>query len=215
MTATAVRENQGPQTMADVERMYDQVWAQAQSGSSKRQSDSEERRDPVELVPVMRYCFRTRPGGPRRPLVFIDAPEMEWELEDEFTKRGKAFAILRRKWEKRHADAPEGWKETLMQALEDNHGRSQIEFEAIGNIESVLHTNSPAIAAVVRRYIKSDDPNARFFYEVFPDREILVGNKRFEDTPIGTQAALAFMAETGGELKYVVKGTNKPFKAVE
>ena len=202
--------------MAAVEALYNDVWAQAHAGASKRRSDIEERRDPLDLVPVKRYCFRTRPGGPRRPLVFIDAPEMDWDLEDESTKKGKAYAILRRKWEKRHADAPEGWKETLMQALEDNHGRTQIEFVPIdSNLESWLQTDSPAIAAVVRRYVKSDDANARFFYEVFPDREILVGTKRFDDTPTGTQAALAFMAETGGELKYVVKGTNKPFKAVE
>ena len=213
--AVALSETAGPQTVAEIERQYQQAWAQAHAGTERRRADAEERREPLDLTPMLRYCFRTRPGGPRRPLVYIDAPEMDWDLEDEFTKKGKAYAVLKRKWEKRNGSDP-AWRDTLMQALEDNHGRTHIEFQPIdSNLESWFQTDSPAIAAVIRRYIKSDDANARFFYEVFPDREILVGDKRFDDTPTGTQAALAFMAETGAELKYVQKGTKKPYKAVE
>jgi hypothetical protein len=213
--AVALSENAGPQTVAEIERIYNSVWAQAHAGAERRRVDVEERREPLDLVPGKRFCFRTRPGGPRRPLVTIDAPDMDWDLEDESTKKGKAYAILRRKWEKRNGADPE-WKATVLQALEDNHGRIHIEFQPIdSNLEAWFQTDSPAIAAVIRRYIKSADQNARFFYEVFADREILVGERRFPDTPTGTQAALAFMAETGGDLKYVQKGTKKPYKAVD
>lgn len=216
MTATAVRENAAPQTLADVDRMFNQAWETAHAGIDRRKVDAEERREPVDLTPTHRYVFRTKPGGPRKPLIFIDAPESEWELADRDTPKGRGLLRLQTLWEKRHKnDSPE-WLETLRQALEDNHGRHNIAFTPIEqNIESWYQTNSEAIAKVIRAYIKGADANARFFYEVFPGREILVGDRRFPDTPVGTSAALLYMAESGGDLKYVQKGTNKPFKVSE
>jgi hypothetical protein len=215
MTATLAVANSGPTSPEEVEAMFNNAWAQAHMHSGRRKSDAEERREPLELTPSMKFCFRTRPGGPRRPIVRINWKEDDWGLDNQ-TKEDKAKARLLYLWEKRNANESPEWLATMEQAVADNRGQREIVFTSIdSNVESWYQTDSEAIAAVVRRYMRSDDPNARFFYEVFPGREILVGDRRFPDSPDGTQAALAFMAESGGDLKYVHKGTKKPFKAVE
>lgn len=216
MTAALVQQNAAPQSMADVEAMYNSAWAQAHAHVGRRQVDTEERREPLELNPTMKYCFRTRPGGPRRPIIRIDAPDKDWATAYPDNPKGRGLLQLKTLWERRHAGDDPEWLATIEQAHRDNSGRDGIVFNTIdSNLEAWYQTNSDAIAAVIRRYMRSNDADARFYYEVFPDREIMVGDKRFPDTQTGRDAALTFMSESGGELKYVYKGTKKPYKASE
>lgn len=210
MTAVGVRENAGPRTTADVDRMFDSAWQQAHTN---RSAPGEERREPIDWKPGMNFAFRTHPGPVKGQMtVHIDWKEPDWGFETD-TKEGKAKARLLQLWEQRHKDDDPEWLATLERAYYANGGRHKILFTAIEhNYESYYQTNDPDIAAVIRAFMRSGEGDGRYLYEVFPNREIKVGTKRFEDTHTGLQAALAFMAEIGGELKYVVKGTDKPFK---
>jgi hypothetical protein len=211
----AVSENHGPKTVADVEAIYNRSWAQAHSNVDRRRADAETRREPLDWTPGQAFAFRTDPGAVPDMKIHIPWKEMDWGYETD-TKEGKAKALLLKRWERAHEnDSPE-WMATLEQAVADNDGKYTIVFrENRANLECFFQTPSPAIAAVVRNYMKTGDSRSRFIREVFPDREILVGDHRFADNNTGVAAALTFMAESGGELKYVKKGTKQPYKARE
>lgn len=172
-----------------------------------------------------RFLFRSRPGVIRGSghKVRIPVRQQWWDdpSDDPASLTSKRMAkVYSQSWERENSEEreggtkPNGWKETIQQAFEDNGGDT-IRFlqtppvylpngiEDSTKTEVYFTTNSEAIAAVLRQMAKDKVGylGRGYIYEVDQSRHYKVGDVRYAMNPVGLQMASDAVVKTGAPIE--------------